>query len=390
MDHITARSRPLSARAVRFFWRALIAAGVLLELPELMSDTADDRPRPQPRPPLVPGDALSAMDDEQLLDLQIRQLDIHIAGSALEPRIAQLHDELTARGLTFRPHYWLSDEWFTPDGIAGIAIPFYLAHPRLARLELAQMLEVEGGDPEWCMRILRHEAGHAIDNAFDLRRRPHRRAVFGNPGKEYPEFYAPKPYSKSFVLHLDSWYAQAHPDEDFAETFAVWLTPNSQWETRYRGWGALKKLEYMDALMKSLAGHMPSETPTAELDALPKLRKTLRQYYRRKRRHYGVDRPEFYDRDLRRLFSDAPEFANNLSASQFIARNRRSVRRVVSDWTGIYQYTVDQLMEDMIARSRQLKLRLAVPEDEARKQFTVLLTVQTMNFLHSGGHRVAL
>ena len=200
------------------------------------------------------------MDDEQLLDLQIRQLDIHIEGSALEPRIAQLHDELAARGLTFRPHYWLSDEWFTPDGIAGIAIPFYLAHPRLARLELTQMLEVEGGDPEWCMRILRHEAGHVFDNAFDLRRRPQRRAVFGNPGKEYPEFYAPKPYSKSYVLHLDMWYAQAHPDEDFAETFAVWLTPNSQWETRYRGWGAFKKLEYMDSLMKSLAGHAPGES----------------------------------------------------------------------------------------------------------------------------------
>ncbi len=242
-----------------------------------MSESADDRPAPQARPPLVPGDALLAMDDEQLLDLQIRQLDIHIEGSALEPRIAQLHEELAACGLTFRPHYWLSDEWFTPDGIAGIAIPFYLAHPRLSRLELTQMLEIEGGDPEWCMRILRHEAGHAFDNAFDLRRRPQRRAVFGNPGKEYPEFYAPKPYSKSYVLHLDMWYAQAHPDEDFAETFAVWLTPNSQWEKRYRGWGAFKKLEYMDSLMKSLAGHAPGETAAHDLDPLQKIRKTLRQ-----------------------------------------------------------------------------------------------------------------
>ena len=110
------------------------------------------------------------MSDEELLDLQMRQLDIRIEGSELEPRIEQLHEELAARGLTFRPHFWLSDEWFTPDGIPGIAIPFYLAHPRLAKLELAQMLEVEGGDPEWCMRILRHEAGHAIDNAFALRR----------------------------------------------------------------------------------------------------------------------------------------------------------------------------------------------------------------------------
>jgi len=349
---------------------------------------ADARPAQQ-RPHAGP-ERLFEMSDEELLDLQMRQLAIRIEGSALEPRIEQLHEELAARGLTFRPHYWLSDEWFTPDGIPGIAIPFYLAHPRLAKLELAQMLEVEGGDPEWCMRILRHEAGHAIDNAFALRRRRQRREIFGSPSEEYPEFYAPKPYSKSFVLHLDAWYAQSHPDEDFAETFAVWLTPSSHWEKRYHDWPALKKLEYMDRLMRSLAGHQPLVTSGKTLDPLPRLRKTLRQHYRRKRRHYGLDYPAFYDRDLRRLFSDAPEFAGNMAASQFISRIRRSVRQLVSSWTGIYQYTIDQVLEDMIERSRQLKLRLAVPEDEARRQFTVLLTVQAMNYLHSGGHRVAL
>ena len=329
--------------------------------------------------------------DEELLDLQMRQLDIRIEGSALEPRIAQLHEELAARGLTFRPHYWLSDEWFTPDGIPGIAIPFYLAHPRLAKLELAQMLEVEGGDPEWCMRILRHEAGHAIDNAFALRRRRQRREIFGSPSQEYPEFYAPKPYSKSFVLHLDAWYAQSHPDEDFAETFAVWLTPSSQWAKRYHELaGAQEARIHGRADAHRWPAASRSSTSGKTLDPLPRLRKTLRQHYRRKRRHYGLDYPAFYDRDLRRLFSDAPEFAGNMAASQFIARIRRSVRQLVSSWTGIYQYTIDQVLEDMIERSRQLKLRLAVPEDEARQQFTVLLTVQAMNYLHSGGHRVAL
>jgi hypothetical protein len=354
-----------------------------------MPDDRPIEPGAAPHTPVGP-ELLPEMSDEELLDLQMRQLDIRIEGSSLEPRIAQLHDELAARGLTFRPHYWLSDEWFTPDGIPGIAIPFYLAHPRLAKLELGQMLEVEGGDPEWCMRILRHEAGHAFDNAFALRRRRTRREVFGSPKEEYPEFYAPKPYSKSFVLHLDSWYAQSHPDEDFAETFAVWLTPNSQWEKRYHDWPALKKLEYMDRLMHSINGRDPVVVSRQTLDPLTRLRKTLRQHYRRKRRHYGVDHPGFYDRDLRRLFSDAPEFAANMPASQFISRIRRSVRQLVSSWTGIYQYTIDQVLEDMIERSRELKLRLAVPEDEARQQFTVLLTVQAMNYLHSGGHRMAL
>jgi hypothetical protein len=305
-------------------------------------------------------------------------------------RIDQLREEIDARGIRFPLHFYLSDEWFTPDGATAIAIPFYLAHPRLEKLEEAQMFEVEGGEHEWCMRILRHEAGHAIDNAYRLRLRRQRREVFGPPSKPYPDFYTPKPYSKSFVLHLDSWYAQSHPDEDFAETFAVWLTPNSEWRQRYAGWKALQKLEYMDAMMRSLRVRPPLVQNPEEVDPLPRLRLTLRQHYRNKRRYYGVDYPNFYDRDLRRLFSDAPEFAGNPTAAHFISRFRRPVRRIVASWTGIYQYTIDQVLEDMIARCRELKLRLAVPEERARQEFTVLLTVQAMNYLHSGGHRLFL
>ena len=329
------------------------------------------------------------LDDDALLELRMADLPLAIQGT-LAQRTEQLRDELHARGLTFPLHFYLSDEWFTPDGATAIAIPFYLAHPRLEKLEETQMLEVEGGEYEWCMRILRHEAGHAIDNAYRLRRRARRREIFGSPAEPYPEFYTPKPYSKSFVLHLDSWYAQSHPDEDFAETFAVWLTPNSEWRHRYAGWKALPKLEYMDGLMGSLRDAPPPVQNPQEVDALATLRLTLRQHYKNKRRHYGVDYPNFYDRDLRRLFSDAPEFAENVTAAQFLARIRRPARRVVAEWTGIYQYTIDQVLEDMITRCRELKLRLAVPEDQARQEFTVLLTVQAMNYLHSGGHRLFL
>jgi len=308
----------------------------------------------------------------------------------LADRIAQLRDEMAAKGVPCPIHFYLADEWFTPDGATAIAIPFYLAHPRLEKLEESQMFEVEGGEHEWSMRILRHEAGHAIDNAYQLRRRRQRREVFGSPSAPYPEFYTPKPYSKSYVLHLDSWYAQSHPDEDFAETFAVWLSPASEWRQRYAGWPALRKLEYMDRLMSSLRQQPPRLENLAEVEPLSQIRTTLRQHYRTKRRHYGVDHPNFYDRDLRRIFSDAPEFASNITAGQFIARIRRPVRRVVAGWTGIYQYTIDRVIEDMAARARELKLRLAGPEEQARHEFTVLLTVQAMNYLHSGGHRLFL
>jgi hypothetical protein len=330
------------------------------------------------------------LPDEQLLDLRLCDLPLRIEGSILEGRIGELRGELGSRGLELPLHFYLAEEWFTPDGASAMAVPFYLAHPRLEKLEEAQMLEVEGGEYEWCMRILRHEAGHLADNMFGLRRRRHRREIFGPSSTPYPEFYAPKPYSKSYVLHLDSWYAQSHPDEDFAETFAVWLTPGNDWAQRYEGWPALRKLQYMDQLMGSIAGKPPRLVQATEVDGLRRIRRTLRQHYKRKRRHYGVDRPDFYDRDLRRLFSDAPEYAGNVTAAAFVTRIRRQVRRLVAGWTGIYQYTIDQVLEDIIVRCRDLRLRLAVPEDTARREFTVLLTVQAMNFLHSGRHRLAL
>ena len=330
------------------------------------------------------------LPDEALLDFRLCDLPITIAGSWLEDRVTSLYDDLQARGLTFRPHCWLSAEWFSPDFVPGIAIPFYLAHPRLMRLERSQMLEVEGGTPEWCQQILRHEAGHAFDNAYELRKRRRRVRLFGSPSTPYPEFYLPRPYSKSFVLYLDSWYAQSHPDEDFAETFAVWLTPESDWRTRYQGWGALRKLEYMDELMREVAARQPTERTRRRVEPLERLKTTLRKHYAKKRQHYGVDYPNFHDRDLRRLFSDSVEHRKSPLASRVMQQLRRDVRRDVAEWTGSYQYTIDRVIEDMIARAREMNLRLKYPLERTKMDFTILVTVQTMNYLHSGRHRVAL
>jgi hypothetical protein len=328
--------------------------------------------------------------DEKLLDLRFCDLDLRIETTDLEVQIQQLYRDLAEHGIGFRPHFWLSDEWFTPDGVPGVAIPFYLAHPRLARLELSHMLEVEGGTPEWCLRILRHETGHAIDNAYCLRRRRHRQQLFGKSSQEYPEHYIPRPYSKSYVRHLDPWYGQSHPDEDFAETFAVWLTPASQWRKRYADWPALKKLEYVDTLMQQIGTQEPLVTSRRRVEPLSRLRKTLRRYYQQKRERYGIDYPNVYDSELRRLFSAAPEFKRSITAARFLGRIRRDIRRTVAHWTGEYQYTIDQVLNDMIKRCQELKLRLVASEDQTRLDFAILLTVQTMNYLHSGQHRVWL
>jgi hypothetical protein len=358
--------------------------------PAVPSPPGDVAPAP-PRAARPKAPVWAKWPDDKLLGLKMSELGVRIEGSVLEKRLWELDQELAARGIAFRPHFWLSDEWFTPDGVPGIAIPFYLAHPRLARLEREQMLEVEGGTPSWCMRILRHEAGHAIDNAYMLRRRRKRQQLFGSSAVPYPEFYTPKPYSRSFVLHIDNWYAQSHPDEDFAETFAVWLNPKSDWRKRYHDWPALKKLEYIDALMREIASQPPPVDNHRLVDPLHRIRRTLRQHYKRKTEHYGFDYPNFYDRDLRRLFPAPAEGVRTMPASRFINRVRKDVRRTVGAWTGVYQYTIDQVIEEMAERCDELELRFTAGADErTRSDFIVVLTVQTMNYLHSGRHRVAL
>ena len=328
--------------------------------------------------------------DEKLLDLRFCDLGLKIEGTILETRIRQVNRELEKKGIIFKPNYWLSDEWFSPDGIPGVAIPFYLAHPRLCRLERTQMLEVEGGTNEWCMMILRHEVGHAIDNAFKLRQRKQRQRIFGKSTQVYPEFYSPKPYSKSYVLHLDSWYAQSHPDEDFAETFAVWLSQDPVWRYRYSEWPALKKLEYMEILMNELKGQKALVSSLKQIDPVSKIKTTLRQHYNLKRARYAKQFPNFYDRDLRRLFSDSPEFKQNIPASAFIKSISKELRNSLARWTGEYQYTINQVIDQIIMRCDELNLHLAVSPETAKTQFVMMLTVQTMNYLHSGRHRIAL
>src|SRR5262245_55500472 len=88
--------------------------------------------------------SLERLTDNQLLDLRFCDLSLKMKGTPVEQRVAKLYRELDVCELRFHPHVWWGEEWYTPDGVGGFAIPFYLAHPRLMKLERTQMLEVEG------------------------------------------------------------------------------------------------------------------------------------------------------------------------------------------------------------------------------------------------------
>ncbi len=332
----------------------------------------------------------STWPKEKFLDLRVSDLGLRINGSELKPRLRQLYSELQRRGFVFRPHFWLSDEWYCPDGVPGIAIPFYLAHPRLKRLERDFMLEVEGGSRDDCMRLLRHETGHALLNAYQLHWRRDWQQHFGKPSTKYPDTYLPKPYSKRFVMHLANWYAQSHPHEDWAETFAVWLKPGSDWRKRYRGWPALKKLEYVDALMNEIREQRPRLRNTREEMPVSRMRITLREYYADKEARYGKDSPEFFDRDLRKLFSDAEEHQRNEKASRYIRRVRVEIIDIVSRWTSEYDYRINEVLKEMVDRCDELGLRTVRSEEEMKPEMAACLTMLVMNKLHSNGFHVSL
>src|SRR5262249_28758325 len=177
-----------------------------------------------------------------------------------------------------------------------------------------------------------------------------RKQLFGKSSQPSPQHYAPKPYSKRYVLHLEAYYAQSHPDEDFAETFAVWLAPNSRWRRRYSGWPALRKLEYVDEVMHELAGRRPLISRRRVVDPLRTLRKTVRDSSRERPPRSGPHTRGGYAAAWRLVFSTQRASARQPTASSFLRSARPLLRRKVATLTGEHQYTVDRVLDDMIER----------------------------------------
>jgi hypothetical protein len=315
---------------------------------------------------------------EELLAVRLCDLDLHIRGTWLESCIDRLHADLDRRGLRIRPTCWLAEEWFCPQGICGIAIPFYLAHPRLMRLEYRQAHAVEGGTRRECLQLLRHEMGHAIQGALGLHRRRRWWELFGRSSRPYPDQYRPSPTSRRFVQHLGYWYAQSHPLEDFAESFAVWLDPRSAWRRRYEGWPALEKLVYIDEVMAELAGKRPGRLERTRIEEIRTIRKTIGEYYEERFDRYGDTFPAHFDDGLRRVFR--AEGAGE-PAAIYLRRHRRRLRRRVLSLYPDDAYAIDLVLRELIGRSRTLGL--VAPEEESLFEDSTLLTaVATTRRLH--------
>jgi len=339
---------------------------------------------------------LGTAGEEQLLDTRLCDLPIAIEGTWLEECVRQLYAELDAKGLAFHPPCYLADEWLTPEGEPVVGIPFYLAHPALIRLEHKMMLEVEGEGKAWCMQLLRHEAGHAFSYAYGLNDRKDWQEVFGSSEEEYGDTYKFQPYSKRYVRHIDGFYAQYHPDEDFVETFAVWLTPDSNWPEQYKGWKALDKLKFVDALMTEIKGKPPVKKKGRRLWDQKRLTITLRKYYQKKRRHEQEEFPDFHDVQLGKIFKPltAEEWIafrkerrknkDTMTAEALIRKYAKNILNSVDRCTGERKYIISDLLKNIALRARQLNMIVTDPEAVALMQLSVYVASLTANYNYTG------
>lgn len=313
----------------------------------------------------------------ELLGHRISDLALHIRGTRVEALVERLYAELESRGLKYRPGVYLSDQWGCPDGTPLIGVPFYLADQRLERIEAEMSMSVESDDE--AMRYMRHEAGHAFNYAFRLHDRLEWQETFGAFRRPYRDRYRADPFSREYVRHILAWYAQKHPDEDFAETFAVWLTPQLDWRSEYAGWPALRKLEYVDQVMREIAGEQP-ETVAPTDDDLPveAMRYTLAEHYASEHDSIPVADERVFDVDLRQIFFDEGAAPSGEPADTFLRRHLTEVVSRTAYWTSEHPSVVRSLVDLLSRRASALRLRVGRVEAATLIELTSFATAVVM------------
>lgn len=321
---------------------------------------------------------------QAVLETPISELGLQLKGSCVEPFVEQLYSELDAKGLhKFRPVCYLSDEWGCPSGEPVIGVPFYLGDPRLSEIE-SRVNDLET-DAE-IMMYLRHEAGHAFNYAYKLHRTAEWKGHFGPFRRAYRENYKPVAFSRRYVRHIAGWYAQKHPDEDFAETFAVWLTPDSKWRSKYRHWGAIQKLEYIERIASELGDTDPLRKRGRRDITVDDMTMTVADFYKQSLEHVATPDDLAMDTDLIDIFGPTrvPQDEQR-SAEDLIREHRKTLTDKVTYWTGLQRPTAKKLVESVEQRTRELDLRVNTRrEPEYVAELSVYLTALAMNYLLRG------
>ncbi len=322
-----------------------------------------------------------------ILNCELAQLGISFETSSYAHCLDKLNSELSSRGLLVRPKVWASDEWFCPDGISGIAIPFTLFHQKLIELEKQYLGVVEGESLDWFMKLMRHECGHVMDNAYFLKDCPDRKSTFGDHDMKYPSNYLPRKFSRNFVYHLEDNYAQAHPEEDFAETFATWLTPRSNWRKIYKDWPALNKLKYIQRKMNSIKGEKPNVICYKEVDPISESDLTVKEYLTLKRKKFK--KANLKKRSLKHIenFLEVNP-TTGVALKDILRQDRRELVRDIALKTNEYQYKIESVVRDLESLSTERKL--FVSNKCSPSNLRKILLSHTNRYFQEGRDRIVM
>ena len=337
---------------------------------------------------------MASFRELNLMHAPLRKLGLAIEGTRLEPIVQAFERELRNKGITrLRPRFYLSTDWGVPFRTIAIGIPFYLARPDLTDLHRAEVGHIEGFSRADILRYLRHEMGHVVNYAYKLYEEEEWVKIFGSITQPYVEDYRPEPFSRRFVRHLPGWYAQKHPDEDWSETFAVWMTPRRDWRKDYGGWPeALAKLEFCDRTLARLQDIDPLVTDAEPDEDVAQIEFTLEQYYRQ----FALDDAKFaagLDGALQAIFEDydandeQAAAANLLPAGALIRRVEVALMAEVYRWTGHFPERTRSLLRHLAQRADELKQ--AYPADQevdVQLALTVFITSLAMNHVHRGAY----
>ena len=241
-------------------------------------------------------------------------------------------------------------------------------------------------DSRQIMMYLRHEAGHAINYAYALHKTPEWKHLFGPYRKPYRDAYRPIPFSRSFVRHMEGWYAQKHPDEDFAETFAVWLTPGSRWRQKYKGWPALEKLRYVDRTFRKL-GSIDPVRPRGRTDiTVEEMDTTVGDFYEAVLSEQPSPGDLPLDSDLQDIFNAGRRRKKGVRpAAELLRENHKSLVDKLTYWSGVPRSLIKKLVESIETRVGEMDLRVNIKQErECLTELTVYATALAMNYVTRG------
>jgi len=327
-----------------------------------------------------------------ILNKRICDFDLRIEGGPLDRVIERFRRELNDLGITkLNPSFYLSDEWGVSEGTVAIGIPFYLADERLRQVTKIKSGVVEGKDDEDILRYLRHEMGHVVNYAYRLYERDDWTSVFGPMSRPYTDEYRSVPFSPDYVRHLPGNYAQKHPDDDWSETFAMWMTPGSDWRTRYQDAPvALAKLSYCERVMAEIKDREPSVTAADIDEDVRQIHKTVQEFYDEEEIQ-GVALPRSLDGDLRGIFAPykgeagSADAVRMAKASTLIRRNEDELAGAVYWWTGVDHSLTYALLDHLAGSADEMNLSYPLTHrDQVLVQLAAFITTLAMNYVYKG------